>query len=161
MYHEPTDLTKSPLLWTIWPMHDRIAAAKAFVTTGVVGEAAAQAAVALSIVEQPAEFPNGNCIGMMVQGETKPWGWSQRTWNNVQPVGWVNAKEGMTGQLAPFFAFATPHDSLRIAAEKCAGRSIYSGRAYADKWFGAETVTAADNATRNFNAKLAEVLAAW
>lgn len=142
-YKEPKDLPKVPVKWTDWSLKDRILAAKNYDAP----ERAKRVAVAISLIEQPTKIPCNNCAGIMAQGETKPWGW-RCGWKTL-PVGYAMIKEGQTGKVAPFLAFAKPQDSLSFLIDRVVERKIETGEEYARRWVG-ET----DNAKIKATAKL-------
>lgn len=135
-YKTPVDIPQLPAAWTDWPLADRVTAAAKL----PVPYWARLAAVAITLNEQPGKIPNGNCCGLMSFGTKMPWGWREKQWANVKPTGYALLKEGQTGLLAPFLAFASPADSLRFLAERCEARGIYDGKTYARLWVGQNPV---------------------
>ena len=140
MYRTPKDLPQVAIRRENWSLADRIEVAAQNDSRLVQFSPLARfCAVAISMVEQPGEIYNGNCCGIMCQGESFPWGWHKDTWEKVKPVGYVLLKEGLTGKTAPFLAFETVLDSFYILCQKVERREIYSGEAYCTRWVGLST----------------------
>lgn len=132
-YVIPQDLKKLPPVWQNWGLKDRIKMMRELPDYPIDIKFFA---TIITLVEQPNKVPNGNCCGVMCQGSKKPWGWNPVYWERVEPTGCVLLKEGMTGKLAPFLAFAKIEDSFRFLCEVVLRRQINSPREYCIQWVG-------------------------
>ena len=130
-YAIPTDIPQVVVTWLEWPLAERLRAAFLRDDAPVWSRLAA---VAISLNEQPGKIPNGNCCGIMSQGRTMPWGWREKHWQRVKPVGYALIREGQGGLLAPFLAFAQPADSLSFLIDRVWTRRIWTGEDYAAEW---------------------------
>jgi hypothetical protein len=162
-----------PEVWRPFPLEDRIRTV--IVDPQAYPLWAQQAAVALTIIEQPRSIPVNNPAGIMCQGlrfEPMPestsggWGWGRGAWNRagVRPNGYALLHEGLTGQHPPFLAFATISDSMRFVVQQCYedGVDKYDGDDYCIRWFGISIDHVMYATSRDlFNTKLAFVRSKW
>jgi hypothetical protein len=172
-YRIPTDIPKLPAEWRPFPLPERIRVA--VIDTRAYPIWAQQAAVALTLIEQPRTVPVNNPAGIMCQGlafEPQPGstsgggGWGRGAWNRagVQPCGYALLREGLGGRSAPFLAFASLADSMRFVVQQCFedGGDKYNGEDYATHWFGIGPDNAMYESSRaTFEDRLAMVVAAW
>jgi|GEM_PF-3663853 len=138
-YKAPTDLPqKVKDIWTPFPLDARIRCAIEDVRAYPLW--AKQAAVAITLIEQPGKVPVNNPAGIMAFAPTDGWGWSKAAWVRaaVRPTCWANLTEGLSGKLAPFLGFASVKDSMQFICQQCYedGGDHYDGEAYALHWFG-------------------------
>ncbi|MEO0077699.1 MAG: peptidoglycan-binding domain-containing protein [candidate division WOR-3 bacterium] len=152
----PRDLPERPVVWSPWPIEDRIAAAQRL--SGFTPREL-QVAVAITLNEQPRRIPCNNCCGFMCWGATRPWGWKPDVWEDRPPNGYALAPEGQAGKTGVFLAFRNVTDSLFFLAQKVRSRRITSAEAYADRWV-ADPVQRA-GAIAGFNYAFGRVDRAW
>jgi len=132
-YKIPKDLPQVPARWQEWTLDERIEAMRA--VEGIPYDSRIAACI-ISLVEQPLRVPNGNCCGVMGQGEKYPWGWNQLYWQNVKPEGYVLLKERQTGRFAPFLSFRSVMDSFLFLCQVVQRREILSPQDYCKRWVG-------------------------
>jgi hypothetical protein len=137
-YKIPADLPQVVVAWQDWPLVERVRAALHRIDVPVWAKLAA---VAITANEQPGKVPVGNTCGLMCQGLTCPWGWREKHWLAVRPVGYALIREGQTGLSAPFLAFAKPEDSLAFLTDRVVARGICDGASYAAQWVGVDAGT--------------------
>jgi len=156
MYKIPKDLPELAVKWQDWTLSQRVELMKKLMDVEPENRFFA---TIITMVEQPGKIPNGNCCGLMCQGEKYPWGWNSFYWTIRKPIGFVLVKEGMSGKKAPFLAFADVGDSYRILCEVIKRRAIYDAGRYCTAWVGLNTPRAEIIQTFNLNMrKLLSVL---
>ena len=163
-YNIPKDLNPVPTVWRPLPLAERIRIVVAEVKAYPLW--AKQAAVAVSIIEQPTRVPVHNVGGVMCQGTVCGWGWGVTAWTDagVMPSGYALIKEGLTGKPAPFLAFASDKDSLQFLCQQVYedGENHYDGEAYCLHWYGIAPDNAMWDSSRHlFDTILDKTVKSW
>jgi len=172
-YRVPQDLPKVPASWQAFPLDERIRCVLRNVRAYPLWSR--QAAVAITLIEQPRTVPVNNPAGVMCQGlafepvtgsTSGGWGWGRGAWDRagVKPSGYALLREGLTGEHPPFLAFAAMDDSMRFVVQQCFedGGGKYDGDDYCQFWFGIASSNAMYKSSRAlFNTKLAAVVSGW
>jgi len=154
----PKGLPKLPIAWRPWSLADRIGAVKRL---GDYTLAEQQAAVAISMNEQPNRVLNGNSVGFMCWAAKYPYGWTSKVLESVQITGYTECPEGQSDRIGFFLAFAKPEDSLLVLIRIVHSRDLTSAANYADRWVGASDPKTRLSAMQGFESARKNVIAHW